>query len=269
MEEAEKQKISNELHAAIQAGKVKAVEKLLSAGADPDAWGRLNADGDRPLQSAARLRTAGAAKIVESLLEAGSEIDFAGDFGSTALHRAVYETTDDDWAVARLLVRRGASPSIWDKDFLTPAEAAFNQGHDKAVVALLEAGMPVDASGCAGPLLRFVSGSSLFLVKELLRRGADPNARTPTKRHTPLHRAAESFGQGVEVATEIALLLLDAGADPDAKNAEGMTPADIADKVAPKERVGEFQALLEGFALGRESLPGGSGNGTRWTGPRP
>jgi ankyrin repeat protein len=269
MEEAEKQKISNELHDAVQSGERKTIERLLAAGADPDAWGRENRDGDRPLQAAARLRTTGAAEIVEALLQAGAEIDFAGDFGATALHRAVYEKSDDGWAVARLLVHRGANASIWDKDCLTPAEAAFEQGHDMAVVAMLEAGMPADVAGCAGPLLRYVSGSSVHLVKELLDRGADPNARTPSKRNTPLHRTAESFGLGAEAASEITLLLLEAGADPDAKNADGMTPAEISDKVCPKERVGAFHSLLEGFALGRASLPGENSDGSKWTGPRP
>jgi ankyrin repeat protein len=271
MDEREEQRtMAEDLYDAVGEGDLGRVRKLLAAGTDADAWGQVNRDGDLPLQAAARLRTPDTAAIVEALLEAGANIDFQGDYGSTALHRAVYEEADDGWAVARMLIRRGANPSIWDKDSLIPAEAAANVGHEEAVLAMLDEGMPVETAGCAGSLLHYVAWDSVRLVRELLDRGADPNVSTPKSRITPLHRAAESFGEGGEESAEIALILLASGADPEAKDAAGKTPVELANETAAEavpERIGAFASILEARVIGVETGPGISGL-KPWTGPR-
>ena len=58
-------------------------------------------------------------------------------------------------------------------------------------------------------------------VKELLEKGADPNARDEDGR-TPLHEAA---GMG---HVEIVKLLLEHGADPNAEDEDGWTPLHVA-----------------------------------------
>lgn len=267
MDEWEEQRTMAEaLYDAVREGDLGRVRKLLAAGTDADAWGHENPDGDLPLQVAARLRTPDAPAIAEALLDAGANIDFQGDYGSTALHRAVYEKADDGWAVARMLIRRGANPSLWDKEGLIPAEAAANEGHEEAVLAMLDEGMPVETAGCAGPLLRYVSWDSVRLVRELLDRGADPNVCAPKSRITPLHRAAESFAEGGEESAEIARILLAAGADPQARDAAGKTPAELADEAAP-ERIGAFACIVEACVIGVETGPGISGD-KQWKGPR-
>jgi ankyrin repeat protein len=60
-------------------------------------------------------------------------------------------------------------------------------------------------------------------LRLLLDRGADPNAKQQSD-YTPLHGAA-SRGD-----IEAAKLLLARGAERDAKAADGMTPADVARK---------------------------------------
>ncbi len=271
MDEREEQReMAEALFDAVREGDPGRVRKLLAAGTDADAWGHENPDGDLPLQAAARLRTPDAPAIVEALLDAGANIDFQGDYRSTALHRAVYEKADDGWAVARMLIRRGANPSLWDKEGLIPAEAAANEGHEEAVLAMLDEGMPVETAGCAGPLLRYVSWDSVRLVRELLDRGADPNVCAPKSKITPLHRAAESFGEGGEESAEIALILLAAGADPEAKNAAGKTPVELANETAAEtvpERIGAFASILEARVIGLETGPGISGD-KQWKGPR-
>jgi ankyrin repeat protein len=61
----------------------------------------------------------------------------------------------------------------------------------------------------------------LELIRMLLDAGADPNARVLPEEDTPLHGAAATD-------YELTKLLLDAGADKRAKNKKGETPFDIA-----------------------------------------
>lgn len=65
-------------------------------------------------------------------------------------------------------------------------------------------------------------GGRKEIVRTLLRRGADPNART--ERDVSALHLASFFGR-----RDIASLLLDAGADPLVEDAFGRTPAEAAD----------------------------------------
>ena len=71
------------------------------------------------------------------------------------------------------------------------------------------------------PLHSAVASDSFELVDLLLERGADPNAREASG-STPLHSAA---GHGNRAVIE---RLLAAGADKDARTNDGKTPADVA-----------------------------------------
>ena len=65
----------------------------------------------------------------------------------------------------------------------------------------------------------------LELTRALLARGADPNERHPLTLSTPLHRLAEWRGRAAPL---VMALLLDAGADPDARDARGRSALDRA-----------------------------------------
>jgi ankyrin repeat protein len=90
-------------------------------------------------------------------------------------------------------------PAVW----LLSASAAF-------------AADPVDGSGST-PLLVAASNDDAARVRQLLKAGADPNARN-TLGTTPLLEAAFHSN------SEIIKALLDAGADPNAPGADGQTP---------------------------------------------
>ncbi|MFC4161290.1 ankyrin repeat domain-containing protein [Chitinimonas lacunae] len=72
------------------------------------------------------------------------------------------------------------------------------------------------------------------LVKLLLEKGADPNARTRDRADTPLHLlllvASTEYDQPEDVATlvQMAQWLLDQGADPNLENGKGSTALDMA-----------------------------------------
>jgi len=71
------------------------------------------------------------------------------------------------------------------------------------------------------------------LVQMLLTHNADVNVTEGSKRETPLHWAARDWQN--RVSKKIMQLLLDHGADPLAKDADGHTPADLIQDDSLKE----------------------------------
>jgi hypothetical protein len=106
----------------------------------------------------------------------------------------------------------------------TPDRALFDaiQRNDPAgCVAAIGAGAEIEARDGRSPLLDYdtpllSAAASPELARILLERGADPNARSGSG-WTPLIRACNAG------CTESARLLLAAGADPTAMNDEGYT----------------------------------------------
>ncbi len=202
------------------------VARLLASGVDADAGGKEDRYGNLPLQSAAMIGGADGARIVGLLLDAGAAIDHEGDYNATALHRAVYEDHHDDWATARLLVRRGAcvDAGTYDKDGCNAPEAALLQGNQGAVLAMLEEGLSPNTMGLAGPLIWYAAWDSPEVVKKLLDMGVPHDGGGHVDpifgRMSPIMRAAESLGNDDEFdplsgAGACLLHLLDAGASMD------------------------------------------------------
>jgi ankyrin repeat protein len=189
----------------------------------------------------------GNAREVSKLLEEDRALIDAKKSGVSALLTAVYHRHPE---IARLFIKRGAKLDIFEAsavgdaarlrqlladdpsrvnafaaDGFTPLGLASFFGHPEAVRLLLERNAdPNLASANAqrvAPLHSAVAGGKVEIVRELLARGADVNARQDLG-FTALHGAA------VEGGEETIRLLLDHGADPDAKNAAGKTPADLA-----------------------------------------
>jgi ankyrin repeat protein len=190
-----------------------------------------------------------AARVAAILDENPSALVAATENNVTPLLLAIYHGKTD---IARMLAGRGAAISFGEacalgdetrvKAMLDADPQLLNSRtadgfpavgmaiffrHGALARWLIERGADVNAAAenaqRVAPLHAAAAVCDRETISMLLDRGADPNARQQMD-YTPLHGAA-SRGD-----IEIAKLLLAHGADRDAKASDGMTPADVARK---------------------------------------
>ena len=165
---------------------------------------------------------AGDLDAVKKLVAAKSKLDTRGKNGHTPLTEAI---SGDHTAIALYLIKHGADPNATDKDKCPPLRwAAIRSGwvmrhqNVKVAEALLDRGAAVDERDRDGftPLIWAANRGAARLVKLLLDRGADVNAKTTQKHNSG--RTALMFAQGLAMVWT----LLEAGADPKAVEESGM-----------------------------------------------
>jgi uncharacterized protein len=147
--------------------------------------------------------------------------------------------------VERLRTLLDADPSsatAYSGDGFTALHFAAFFGWPEAASLLLERGAPVDALGrgwMTGTALHSaVSRARSDVARILLGAGANANARQSAG-WTPLHAAAHN---GDLASVE---LLLDAGADPAATNDEGRSVLDLATETGDEATVGLIRSALQ------------------------
>ncbi len=214
------------LHWAAHWDDLETVELLIRAGANVNAANRY---GVTPLALAS---TNGNAAAIERLLKAKADPNAAPREGETVLMTAARTGKVD---AVRLLLAGGAGVNAkenWRGQ--TALMWAAAEGHAAAVEMLIEFGADIRARSKAGftPLLFAIREGRAGVVRSLLKAGANVNETLPAS--TRLRRGgrsetdAEAGPGALDLAVanahfELAALLLEAGADPNAAG-PGWTP---------------------------------------------
>ncbi|MDE0052734.1 MAG: ankyrin repeat domain-containing protein [Gammaproteobacteria bacterium] len=186
------------LTVAVVTGQWGSVKWLLANGAGANA---TNGDGGTVLGTAAFL---GRAEMAKMLIDAGADTSIRNDAGQSALDIARL-----DWATTEYIATM----------LKLPVERAEVEAGRAKIIAML-GGTPIDDWGA---LAGVIVNDDARALKQLLGKGADPNARDPRNGTTALILAA-FLGR-----VDIAKMLLVAGADMNAKNNDGATALSVAE----------------------------------------
>jgi ankyrin repeat protein len=233
-----------------------AVREWLESGVDVNA--SIPEFGNSlPLELAATYNTD--ASVVELLLRAGAKVNAVSEYGATALQGAVSWNPNPE--VTRLLLAAGADLYVNGNSVLV--EAA-RQNSPEIVRLLVEAGANVNEPvGEEFPLFAALQQNCFDTVETLLELGADASL-VSTSGRSALHRillrteevvryarANQLKGEGVKPCQDHLTLeeqmkvLITAGADPNARTLDGLTPLMFAAAVRKLEMV---SVLLEADA---------------------
>ena len=185
-------------------------------------------------------------RVAEILLKHGANVNICGMRERTPLHEAIR-----DVRMAQSLLKNGADVNCRQDDLRTPLHLAALYGEVKVASVLVEYNANIDSLDNEGktPFHLLLEGNGrddddiLELARLLLEHGANPNARKKTM-YTPLHSAA------LHGRLEIAQVLLDHGADPNAETERCDTALNLVSR-------GEYDSQENGASIARLLLKHG------------
>ncbi len=193
-------------------------------------------DGAVPLIAAVRSGDAATARTL--LARPGLDVNAAEHDGTTALHWAA-QTGQADLVTA--LIRARADVNARNRYGIAPIWLAATNGDGAVVEALLRAGADAGTTrGDSGETVLMIGARTgdAGVLQRLLAHGADPNAKDDVRGQTALMWAA---AEGHPAAARV---LVDAGANLEARSSTGITPLMFA------IRAGHIPATLELLDLG-------------------
>lgn len=146
-----------------------------------------------------------------------------------------------DLATVTALLKSGADVNARERKNPTALMQAASKGHLDVVRALLAAHAELEATDAEGQtaLVFAVQGSHIDVVRELLAAHADPGVTTRIGGGRSVMLLAVMAGEW-----QIARMLLDAGANPNAATAYGETPLRVAASGSTPQQLALVRALL-------------------------
>ena len=199
------------IHRAVELRQIDRVQELLRSGMKADA---RDSHGMTPLMVAVRH---GYDELLDLLVNAGAKVnakDRASAIGEgrlTALHHAC---SMGKYREIKWLLEKGADPDALTQSGRTPFTYVADQ-RELAMLVLEHKADPNGPNKCADPpIVEAAAQNDLELIRELLKRGADPNRVGK----------AGNVALAVTVSIECARELLRSGADINLKNGQQETP---------------------------------------------
>ncbi len=250
-------------------GLVGAVEKLLAAGAEPNSLETIS--GQSALMWAA---AEGHTGVVDLLIGAGADVNASSSGRFTPL---MFSARSGAFEIAKLLLDAGADVNATTDEGLSPllvATASLDaitgsdyrlvvdeSEHQDLGILLIDHGADVNQSDQYGmtALHYAVEMDKPRLLKKLLEKGADPNAQLteglPFRRGDYVGRGEYDGASPFWLATRLGNVemmreLLSAGADPELRQAWGVTPTMVASGVTQTDsRIVSEDKLIKALEL--------------------
>ena len=257
------------LMSCARTGSLGAVKQLLAAGAEPNSF-EVDS-GQTALMWAA---AGGHWEIVDLLIGAGADVNASSSGKFTPL---MFAARTGDLKSAGLLLDGGAEVNVATEDGLSPlliASASLDaitgsdyrlvieeSQHESLGALLLDRGADVTQSDQYGmtALHYAVEMNKPSLLRALLKRDADPNAQLtqglPFRRGDYVGREAYDGASPFWLAARLGNVemmreLLDAGADPELRQAWGVTPTMVAAGVTQTDsRIANEEKLIQALEL--------------------
>ena len=208
---------NTQLMNASKDGDVIAVQNILKSGAN------VNEQSNKGKTALMFAASEGNTNVARILIEYGAKVDIADHFGTTAL---IVASTSGNHDVVSLLLQHKANPNVRDQSGSSPLVNAVYFGHTETVKLLLafdkQSGYINLEKQDGNELLLLAAGlGHADIINEIIDYGISANARG-LKQRTPL-MAAAAFNKPDAVK-----MLLDKGANTDAKDEDGKTAIDVA-----------------------------------------
>jgi ankyrin repeat protein len=226
-------------------GNVDRIQQLIDAGGDPNY--KAKEDDESALHKAAR---AGHSEAISVLLTSLAKLNAKNKIGETPLHLASGVAVGP----VRVLVNADARVDLSGLDGWTALHNAAVWGLPDVLEVLVKAGAPVNAKSKGGhtALHQACYSDSSECVRILLESDAWVDAKAgTTKRNcgfydaTPLHMACYMATQKIEFDIAIIRLLIEAGADLNAKTESGKNGREITPlHIAARGRRADIVQLL-------------------------
>lgn len=227
---ASAQKADRRVVDAVKSGNTSAVIALLRQGAPVNT---PEADGTTALQWAVREDDA---ELADRLIRAGADVKAANRYGVTAMYLAC---VNGNAALIDRLLKAGIDANVAGPEGETALMTAARSGKVDAARALLDRGATIDARESwhgQTALMWAAAQRHPDMVRELIARGADVNAHSnlekwarqttaePREKWLPLGSMTPLLFASREGCVECAKILVEAGADLNAADPDGITP---------------------------------------------